>query len=135
MDPTAAALLRRVRLTLVDPAAELGVLHLDGWPLLLVDAAAGTVRVNDLRASALFAHAVTLPAPSRAMAIRVGAVGDELYVLLGTAAVFATPESGRATHVDVQVVAATGRLLFDRAVRYRQLPVAMPSAVSANGRG
>ena len=124
MDALATATLRRVSLTVPDAAAHGFELLLDGWPLLVVDLAAAAVRVNDLRASSKFAHAAPLPSTEARVTVRTGAVGDEVYVLLGeAAAVFLAPDPECATHVDVRVFeSATGRLLLDRNVRYRQLP-------------
>ncbi|MEX2548452.1 MAG: hypothetical protein WD830_11810 [Chloroflexota bacterium] len=124
MDGTATALLGRVSVNMPDAAIGRLELHLDGWPLILVDADGGAVRVNDLRTSALFAHHARLPCEDIRLAVRTGAVGDELYVLLGElAAVFVTLDTARPTHAEVRVIeAATGRLLLDRSIRYRQLP-------------
>lgn len=122
MDRAEAALLRRVRMTVADAALARGELHLDGWPLLLVDRIAGCVRVNDLRSSAMFTHGVTLPSAAGHLSLRAGAVADELYLLVGdVAAVFIVPEIN-GVHADVRVVeSATGRLLLERSVRYRQV--------------
>ena len=56
------------------------------------------------------------------MTVRAGAIGDELYVLVGeVVAVFVVPEIN-GVHADVRVVeSAAGRLLLDRSVRYRQV--------------
>lgn len=126
MDARETVLLRRVRTTVADAATPTCELSLDGWPLLLVDRDLDIVAVNDLRSAELFAHRVALPRCPGHMAVRVGAVGDELFVLLGDAAVvFVVPVTGRATHAEVRIVhSADGRLLPDRAVRYRQVPVA-----------
>lgn len=122
------ALLGRVSLRLADAASGPLEVHLDGWPLVLVDVDGGGVRVNDLRTSKLFAHRAVLRRASTCgkLAVHTGAVGDELYVLLGeVAAVFVVPDPTQATHADVRVIeSSTGRLLLDRSVRYRQLPVA-----------
>lgn len=117
-------LLGRVSLRMTDAASGHLELQLDGWPLLLIEADGRALRVNDLRTSALFAHHALLPRDGERLAVRTGAVGDELYLLLGdTGAVFVVPDAARATHADVRVIeAATGRLLLDRSVRYRQLP-------------
>src|SRR5438445_13697180 len=105
MDPLATARLRRVSLRVPDAAARRFDLQLDGWPLLDVDLDANGVRVNDLRASGQFGHTAPLPAIEPRVLIHTGAVGDELYVLLGeAAAVFVAPDPGRTTHVDVRVV-------------------------------
>ncbi|HUQ63896.1 MAG TPA: hypothetical protein VM121_09085 [Acidimicrobiales bacterium] len=122
MDAAASELLSRARLSVVDGRFEL---HLDGWPLLLVDIEEGTVGVNDLRAATMFAADATLPSTHGHLCMRAGVVGDELYLLVGeAAAVFLVPDAHRATHVEVKVVeSATGRLLLDRIVRYRQMPV------------
>lgn len=118
------ATLRRVSLTVADASARRLELRLDGWPLLVVDLDAAAVRVNDLRASSQFAHAAPLPPAEPTIQVRAGAVGDEIYLLLGAAAaVFVLLDAERGTHVEVRVVdSGTGRLLFDRSVRYRQLP-------------
>jgi hypothetical protein len=140
VDSRETALLRRVRTTIADAATPTCELSLDGWPLLLVDRDLDTVAVNDLRSAELFAHLVALPHCPGHMAVRVGVVGDELFVLLGkAAAVFVVQDTGRATHAEVRVVdSATGRLLFDRAVRYRQVPSvetlrAWPMCLDARG--
>jgi hypothetical protein len=128
-------LLVRVRLSIADAGSACLEVHLDGWPLLLVDLDAATVRVNDLRSTAMFAHAVPLPKRSAEVGVRAGAVGDELYLLLGeVAAVFVDAAPARDIHADVKVVeSATRRLLFDRAVPYRQLAVqASPGCGSGN---
>ena len=64
------------------------------------------------------------PRTAERLTVRAGAVGDELFVLVGDAvAVFVVPDVSPSTHVEVRVVeSATGRLLFDRSVRYRQMP-------------
>lgn len=130
---TALDLLARATLTLVEARPATFELRLDGWRLLRVDLGRGTVGVNDLRAHHLFSHHVCVPA-SRGGPVRVGAVGDELYVLAGSAvAVFVVPDATSGTHAEVRVVdACTGRLLGDLAVRYRQFEVA--SASGAAGR-
>ncbi len=132
MPSTQTPLLARVRLSVADAASACLEVHLDGWPLLLVDLDAAIVRVNDLRSAAMFAHAVPLPKRSAEVCVRAGAVGDELYLLLGeVAAVFVDVARAGEIHADVKVVeSATGRLLFDRAVRYRQL-AAQASPVGA----
>ena len=126
MDAREAVLLRRARTTVADAATPTCELSLDGWPLLLVDRDLDIVAVNDLRSAQLFAHRVALPRCRGHMAVRVGAVGDELFVLLGdAAAVFVVPDTGRPTHAEVRIVdSADGRLLLDRSVRYRQVPSA-----------
>lgn len=130
MDTTATALLRRVQMTVADAATDRVELRLDGWPLLVIDGAAGCVAVNDLRSSHLYAHVAPLPPGASRIAVRPGAVGDELFLLLGdVAAVFVVVDPTRATHADIRVVeSATGRLLLDRAVRYRQVPTGRRSA-------
>jgi len=122
MDDEERALLSRVRMTVEDAASARCELDLDGWPLLLVDRVAGCVRVNDLRSSAMFAHGVALPPTAGHLTVRAGAIGDELYVLVGdVAAVFVVAEIN-GVHADVRVVeSAAGRLLLDRSVRYRQV--------------
>ncbi|MEA2828512.1 MAG: hypothetical protein QOG43_2951 [Actinomycetota bacterium] len=124
MDQAEVALLRRVRMTVADAASARCVVDLDGWPLLLVDRIGGCVQVNDLRSEAMFSHGVRLPSEAERLTVRAGAVGDELFVLVGDAvAVFVVPDVSSSTHVEVRVVeSATGRLLFDRSVRYRQMP-------------
>lgn len=124
MNGTATALLRRVRLVIADAAADRVELSLDGWPLLVVDGDAGSVGVNDLGSSRLYAHVARLPPTAGNIAVRTDAVGGELFMLLGdVAAVFVTLDPTRATHAEVKVVeSATGRLLLDREVRYRQVP-------------
>jgi hypothetical protein len=125
MSPEEVAVLRRVRMTVPDASLACCELHLDGWPLLRIDGAAGTVAVNDLRASARFGRSAVLPPADRplALAVRTGAVGGELFVLLDdVAAVFVVPEE-RGVHAEVNVVeSATGRLPLTCSVRYRQLP-------------
>ena len=124
MDQAEVALLRRVRMTVADAASARCEVELDGWPLLLVDRIGGCVRVNDLRSAAMFSHGVLLPSEAERLTVRAGAVGDELFVLVGDAvAVFVVPDVSPSTHVEVRVVeSATGRLLFERSVRYRQMP-------------
>lgn len=122
-------LLVRVRITVADAGAACLEVRLDGWPLLLVDLKASTVRVNDLRRSAMFAHGASVPELRAEVGVRTGAVGDELYLLLGAAAaVFVTVGGRRSVHADVKVVeSASGRLLLDQRVRYRQLPPGGPA--------
>ena len=126
MGPAEVAVLRRVRVTVPDASLACCELHLDGWPLLRVDGAAGTVEVNDLRASAMFGRSAVLPP------VRTGTVGGELFVLLDDiAAVFVAPEES-GVHAEVNVVeSATGRLLLTCSVRYRQLPVGSGCQVPA----
>ncbi|HET7487963.1 MAG TPA: hypothetical protein VFJ85_08545 [Acidimicrobiales bacterium] len=131
-DDVAAALLRRARLVVGDGDPAHAGLLLDGWPLVRVDVGGGRVAVNDLRSAAMYAHGVevgTLPADAE---LRLGAVGEELYLLVGEeASVFVVPEAGRGAHAEVAVVAsASGQLLLERAVRYRQVP-ASPSCAPA----
>lgn len=123
MDSISTALLRRVRLTVDDVASRRLELSLDGWPLLIVDARADALYVNDLRASRLYPHAVPLPSRPGQLIVRTGAVGDELFVLLDdVATVFVALDAMWTTHADIKVVeSATGRLLFDHGVRYRQV--------------
>ena len=54
----------------------------------------------------------------------LGAVVDELYLLVGEAAcVFVTPEPAPGSHAEVAVVdSSSGQLLLERTVRYRQVP-------------
>ncbi len=101
-----------------------------------MDLEARTVRVNDLRRSAMFTHAASIPAPSAEVGVRTGAMGDELYLLLGDAAsVFVAVAGDRAVHADVKVVeSASGRLLLGQNVRYRQLaPRGLASPAGAWG--
>jgi len=139
MDRIQRALLRRVRITLADAAAARCHVDLDGWPLLAFDRQARRVAVNDLRSSAMFAHSAFLPPVTGPLTVRAGAVGDELYLLLGElAGVFVVPESHLGTHAEVRVVeSATGQLLLERTVRYRQLPAGLVPASPAclDGRG
>lgn len=139
MDHTERALLRRVRMTVADAASARCELCLDGWPLLLVDRIAGCVRVNDLRSAAMFTLGIMLPSTAGPLTVRAGAVGDELYLRVGdVAAVFVVPEVAEGVHAEVRVVeSATGRLLFDRPVRYRQAPSALvaPSPAFLDCRG
>lgn len=119
--------LSRVDLRLVARPA-LVWLHLDGWPLVAIDVAAGQVGVNDLGSRSMFAHQARIDAlPSGALlcgpVLTVGAVGRELYVLIGQrAALFLDAEPG-GIHAEARVVeSCSGRLLLERQVRYRQLP-------------
>jgi len=132
MGPAEVAVLRRVRITVPDASLACCELHLDGWPLLRVNGVAGTVEVNDLRASAMFGRSAVLPPTDRRMTVRTGAVGGELFVLLDdVAAVFVVPEE-RGVHAEVNVVeSATGRLLLACSVRYRQRPAGSGSRVPA----
>jgi len=126
-------------MTVADAASARCEVCLDGWPLLLVDRIAGCVRVNDLRCAAMFSYGVTLPSTSGTLTVRAGAVGDELYLLVGDmAAVFVVPEVAEGVHAEVRVVeSATGRLLLDRSVRYRQAPseLVVPSPAFLDCRG
>ena len=133
MDQLEAALLRRVRMTVADAASARCEVDFDGWPLLLVDRIGACVRVNDLRSAAMFTHGVPLPSAAEHLTVRAGAVGDELFVLVGDAvAVFVLPDISASTHVEVRVVeSATGRLLFERSVRYRQMPAGAMSTSPA----
>jgi hypothetical protein len=72
----------------------------------------------------MFSHGVLLPSTAERLSVRAGTVGDELFVLVGDAvAVFVVPDVSPSTHVEVRVVeSATGRLLFERSVRYRLEP-------------
>jgi hypothetical protein len=139
MDQAEGTLLRRVRMTVADAASARCEVDLDGWPLLLVDRIAGCVRVNDLRSASMFTHGVLLPSAAERLTVRAGAVGDELFVLVGDAvAVFVVPDVSPSTHVEVRVVeSATGQLLFDRSVRYRQMPAGAmaPSPALLDRRG
>lgn len=127
-------MLARVRLAMDDAGSACVQVRLDGWPLLAVDLDAGTVRVNDLRRSTMFAHGAAIPVPCDEVGLRTGAVGDELYLLLGeAAAVFVAVGPATAVHADVEVVeSATGRLLLDRTVRYRQLAAPGPPSPTAD---
>ena len=121
-------MLSRVRMTVDDVTSGRCELDLDGWPLLLVDRVAGCVRVNDLRSSAMFAHGVALPPTAGHVTVRAGAIGDDLYVLVGEAAAVFVIAEINGVHADVRVVeSATGRLLLDRSVRYRQVPTELVS--------
>lgn len=119
------SLVRRARLQVPDDEGACVRLLLDGWPLVVVDIDAGRVAVNDLRNQAMFAHATLVGAIGRDQELRVGAVGEELYLLVGeVATVFVVPEPEPSSHAEVSVVeSATGRLLLERSVRYRQVPV------------
>ena len=120
MDATAAALLHRARLAVAGPTDVR--LSLDGWPLVAVDLAAGEVAVNDLRSRHAFAHTVSVGPLGAEEELTLGAVGEELYLLVGEAAcLFVVPEPAPCTHAEVAVVAsATGQVLAERRVRYRQ---------------
>jgi hypothetical protein len=137
MDREELALLRRVRMTVADAASARCEVELDGWPLLLVDRIGGCVRVNDLRSAAMFSHGVRLPSDAERLTVRAGAVGDELFVLVGDeVAVFLLPDVSESAHVEVRVVeSATGRLLFERSVRYRQMPAGSPPPALLDCRG
>jgi hypothetical protein len=130
---TDAGVLGRARVV-VEPAERRVELRVDGWPVVLVELEAGVVRVNDLGATAAFAHAAPLPGGGGGQVIRTGAVGDELYLLVGdVAAVFVVLAPTRPAHADVQVMeSATGQLLLDREVRYRQVG---PKVVTASSAG
>jgi hypothetical protein len=108
-------------MTVADAAVARCELHLDGWPLLLVDRVSGCVRVNDLCSKAMFAHGAALPSAAGHLSVSAGVVADELYLLVGdVAAAFIVPEIN-GVHADVRVVeSSTGRLLLERSVRYRQ---------------
>jgi len=135
--PGAAPVLARVRLAMDDAGSARVQVRLDGWPLLVVDLDARTVRVNDLRRSTKFAHGAAIPAPCAEVGLRTGAVGDELYLLVGeVAAVFVAVGPDTAVHTAVKVVeSATGRLLLDKAVRYRQLAAPGPPCPIADATG
>ena len=83
-----APLLARVRLSVADAGSARLEVGLDGWPLLLIDLDVGTVGVNELRRGTMFSYAVAIPRGSREIGVRTGAVGNELYLLLGEVAVF-----------------------------------------------
>ncbi|MFP5375301.1 MAG: hypothetical protein ACLGIO_00770 [Acidimicrobiia bacterium] len=121
-DP-AAALLGRARLQ-VAGASEVR-LSLDGWPLVAVDLATGQVAVHDL-GGAPARRAVAIGPVGAGEELALGAVGDELYLLVGDAAcVFVIPAPAPSAHAEVAVVAsATGQLLAERRVRYRPDPAA-----------
>ena len=110
-------------------------LILDGWPLLLVRLDVGLIAVNDLRNRAMYSHVAAVGSIGDDQELRLGAVGNELYLLVGeVATVFVTPEDGRSGHAEVAVVAsATGRLLLERTVRYRQVSLPGDSCGMANG--
>ncbi len=133
VDHMGQALLRRARLEVAGGDRPAVRLTLDGWPLVSVDLEGGWVAVNDLRRSAMYAHATPVGAIGRDQELRVGAVGDELYLLVGeVATVFVVPEPAPCSHAEVAVVESdTGRLLLERNVRYRQVP---SRRVSVGGR-
>ncbi len=136
MDRAGSSLLRRARLEVADAERATMRLVLDGWPLVSVDLEAGRVAVNDLRNRAMYGHEVAVGAIGRDEELRAGAVGDELYLLVGEAAtVFITPEAPPCSHAEVAVVeSSTGRLLLERNVRYRQVP-ARPASPSRQRAG
>jgi hypothetical protein len=123
-DPRGRALLRRARLEVADGEQPVVRLVLDGWPLVSVDLAAGQVAVNDLRQLAMYGHAAAVGTLGPDDELCLGAVVDELYLLVGEAAcVFVTPEAAPGSHAEVAVVdSSTGQLLLERTVRYRQVP-------------
>ena len=133
MDAAAAALLDRARLAVAGPNEVR--LSLDGWPLVAVDLAAGEVAVNDLRSRHAFAHTVAVGPLGAEEELTLGAVGEELYLLVGGAAcVFVIPEPAPCSHAEVAVVAsATGQVLAERRVRYRQAG-AWPASAAASAR-
>ena len=122
MDAAAAALLGRARLQ-VTGASDVR-LSLDGWPLVAVDLAAGQIVVQDATGSPA-RPAVAIGPVGAGEELALGAVGDELFLLVGDAAcVFVIPAPAPSTHAEVAVVAsATGQLLAERRVRYRRDPV------------
>ena len=96
-DPRGQALLRRARLEVADGERAAVRLVLDGWPLVSVDLDAGQVAVNDLRQSAMYGHAAAVGTLVPDDELCLGAVVDELYLLVGEAAcVFVTPEAAPA---------------------------------------
>ena len=129
-------LLDRARLVVAAPDRAGAGLLLDGWPLVWVDLAGGTVAVNDLRQRAMYGHRTPLRPVTPDQELRLGAVGDELYLLVGDAAtVFVTPEPAPSSHAAVRVVeSATGRVLADHDVRYRQLPAPRTRGPARAGR-
>lgn len=131
MDAEGSPLMRRARLQLAEGDGSCVRLLLDGWPLLAIDLDAGQVAVNDLRHRTMFAHTIAVGPIERDQVLKVGAVGEELYVLIGeAAAVFVVPEPAPSSHAEVAVVeSATGRLLLERNVRYRQVPARRPVPV------
>lgn len=100
------------------------LLALDDWPLLYLDRHGAAV--NDLRASHAFTHRVWF---EREIAtgrpeMTSGAASEQAAVLMGgdVVAVISCDPS-RRTHAGVRVVdPGAGSPLFDREVRYRQLP-------------
>jgi hypothetical protein len=122
MRTVAPTLLGRVRLQ-VAGAGEVR-LSLDGWPLVAVDLAAGQVLVRD-RGDGPVGRSVAIGPVGAGEELCLGAVGDELYLLVGDAAcVFVIPAPAPADHAEVAVVAsATGQLLAERRVHYREHPV------------
>ena len=129
MRTDAPALLGRARLQ-VAGAGEVR-LSLDGWPLVAVDLAAGQVAVRD-RGDGPAGRSVAIGPVGAGEELCLGAVGDELYLLVGDAAcVFVIPAPAPADHAEVAVVAsATGQLLAERRVRYRE----HPAPASSRGR-
>ena len=126
MDQAEVALLRRVRMTVADAASARCEVELDGWPLLLVDRIGGCVRVNDLRSAAMFSHGVRLPSEAERLTVRAGAVGDELFVLVGdVVAVFVVPD----------VSAVHARRDPGRRVGHGSAPVRALGALPADARG
>ena len=123
-DPRGRALLRRARLEVADGGRATVRLVLDGWPLVSVDLDAGQVAVNDLRQCAMYGHAAVIGTLGPDDELCLGAVVDELYLLVGEAAcVFVTPEAASGSHAEVAVVdSSSGQLLLERTVRYRQVP-------------
>jgi hypothetical protein len=123
-DPRGQALLGRARLEVADGERAAVRLVLDGWPLVSVDLAAGQVAVNDLRQLAMYGHAAAVGTLGPDDELCLGAVVDELYLLVGEAAcVFVTPEAAPGSHAEVAVVdSSSGQLLLERTVRYRQVP-------------
>lgn len=131
-DPRGRALLRRARLEVANGERAAVRLVLVGWPLVSVDLDAGQVEVNDLRQSAMYGHAAVVGTLGPDDELCLGAVVDELYLLVGEAAcVFVTPEAAPGCHAEVAVVdSSSGQLLLERTVRYRQVP---RRAVSTRG--
>ena len=136
-DPRGRALLARARLEVADGERAAVRLVLDGWPLVSVDLDAGRVAVNDLRQSAMYGHAAAVGTLGPDDELCLGAVADELYLLVGEAAcVFVTPEPAPGSHAEVAVVdSSSGQLLLERRVRYRQVTRrAAPTARPGLGR-
>lgn len=109
------------------------VFSLDRWPLLYVDRDGAAV--NDLRSTLAFAHQAWFKRRASLLppVVVPGHSPKEARVVIGTRTVAViTVDRGRPTHVDVRVLdPATGAVLLDREVRYRQLE--RPSRTSSLG--